>query len=79
MSQPQLYFTSLEFLERFTASERLTVWTVAQTDADVADILMLGLAAQGMMNDDPRTLQLMSALVAKGILTAERRDAILYG
>jgi len=75
----QLYFTALEFLERFTAEERRAIWSAAMTDPVVADILMLGLAAQGMMNDDLRTIALTAELVARGLLTAERRDAILYG
>ena len=77
MSGMQLYFTSLEFLERFTQQERLAVWDAARTDSQVADVMMLGLAAQGMMNDDPRTIASLDLLVSKSLLSRERADAIL--
>ena len=77
MSGMQLYFTSLEFLERFTQQERLAVWDAARTDSQVADVMMLGLAAQGMMNDDPRTIASLDILVSKSLLSRERADAIL--
>lgn len=77
MSGIQLYFTSLEFLERFTQQERLAVWDAARTDSQVADVMMLGLAAQGMMNDDPRTIASLDLLVSKSLLSRERADAIL--
>ena len=77
MSGIQLYFTSLEFLERFTQQERLAVWDAARSDSQVADVMMLGLAAQGMMNDDPRTIASLDLLVSKSLLSRERADAIL--
>jgi len=82
MSNPtpeqQRWFTNLEFLGRFTAEERRAIWNAAKQDDAVADILMLGLAAQGVMNDGPQALALTADLVLRGLLTEERRTQILY-
>ena len=73
----QLAFTAYEFQLRFTAAERAAIWQAASTDATVADLLVLSLAANTVYNDDPATIAGMTYLVLVGILSDARRVAIL--
>jgi hypothetical protein len=73
----QFYFTSYEFLNRFTAQERAVIRSAAVQDIIIGDFQMLALAAQGIYTDDPVTLSGMDYLVSQGILTQARRDEIL--
>lgn len=68
-------WTTLTFLSRFTDAEKAAVFTSADVDVIVAR--SLGLAAQEIRTDDPRTQALMSLLVAKGLLTEARKTVIL--
>lgn len=77
---PRVYtWTSYQFLNRLTASERAEVRSRSLTDTNVADFLMLATAAQEVVSDDPVTIQGMGYLVSIGVLTAQRRDEILNG
>lgn len=73
----QLAFTAYEFQLRFTPAERAAIWQAASTDANVADLLVLSLAANTVYNDDPATLAGMAYLVSVGLLTQARADEIL--
>lgn len=68
-------WTTLTFLGRFTDPEKAAVFTSADVEVIVAR--SLGLAAQEIRTDDPRTQALMSLLVAKGLLTEARKTVIL--
>ena len=70
-------FTSLEFLDLFTESEQLAVATAAMQSAQVKLWYDRTLAASFVTLADPRTEAGLTALVGAGLLTAERRDAIL--
>ncbi len=70
-------FTSLEFLDLFTEDEQLAVITAAMQSAQVKRWYDRTLAAMFITLDDPRTEAGLDALVAAGMLTAERKVAIV--
>lgn len=70
-------WTAYQFLQRFTAAERATMRSLAQTDENVADFLQLLQAAQEVVSDDPMTVAGMNYAVSVGIVTAERKAEIL--
>jgi len=75
---PRVYtWTSYEFLNRLTASERADIRTRALTDPNVADFLMLATAAQEVISNDPVTIMGMDYMVAIGVFTQARRDEIM--
>jgi hypothetical protein len=75
----EIFFSSLDFLNRFTPSERASLRAAAQTDEKVADFSQLASAAQEIANNDPVTLAGMDYLVSVGLLTRARADEILGG
>lgn len=70
-------YTSYEFLNLFTAEERAAFRAAANTDPIVADFQMLAIAAQEIHTKDPMTIAGMNYLVMVGLLTEERKNAIL--
>jgi hypothetical protein len=75
---PKVYtWTSYEFLNRLTASERADIRQRALTDPNVADFLMLATAAQEVVSDDPVTLMGMGYMVMIGVFTETRKNEIL--
>lgn len=68
-------WTTLTFVERFTDPEKVAIFT--SVDPQVIVARSLGLAAQEIRTDDPRTQALMTLLVAKGLVTESRKTAIL--
>ena len=70
-------WTSLEFLSRFDSTEMESIETARAEDPIVQSFYRAALAAQEVVNDDPRTVAGMDYLVTIGILTNARRDAIL--
>lgn len=70
-------WTAYQFLQRFTAAERATMRSLAQTDNDVADFLQLLQAAQEVVSSDPMTISGMDYAVVVGIVTEARRNEIL--
>lgn len=69
--------TPLQFIERFTEAEQLAIVTAAMQVPALRlwyDKLM---AAQQVVFDDPRLAAGMDALVAAGLLTAERNAEVL--
>lgn len=72
-------WTSYEFLNRFTTQERRLAWNRAKSDDDIAEFLMFAQSANEVISNDPATVAGMDQLVAKNIITAARKDAILNG
>ncbi len=70
-------YTTLDFLGRFTTSEMDAIEIARSDDGIVQSFYRAALAAQEVVNDDPRTVAGMDYLVTIGILTHARRDAIL--
>jgi hypothetical protein len=70
-------WTSYEFLNRLTASERADIRQRALTDPNVADFLMLATAAQEVLSDDPVTIMGMGYMVMIGVFTEARKNEIL--
>lgn len=69
--------TPLEFIERFTEAEQLAVVTAAMQVPALRlwyDKLM---AAQQVVEDDPRLAAGIDALVSAGLITQQRRDEVM--
>lgn len=69
--------TPLEFIERFTEAEQLAVVTAAMQVPALRlwyDKLM---AAQQVVEDDPRLAAGLDALVSAGLITQQRRDEVM--
>jgi hypothetical protein len=69
--------TSLEYIERFTEAEQLSVVTAAMSNPQLRlwyDKLM---AAQEVVFTDPRLAGGLDALVTAGLITAERKMELL--
>lgn len=75
----EVAYTSYEFLNRFTASERASLRAAASSDVTVADFLELAVAANEIINTDPVTIAGMDYLVAQGLMTEARKLEILGG
>ena len=69
--------TSLEFLDLFTEAEQLAVATAAMQSPQVKLWYDRTLAAMFVTLADPRTEAGLTALVGAGLLTAERKAAIV--
>lgn len=74
---PKNVFTSLEFRDLFTINEQLAIRESQLTDMEVGLVYDMMLSAQSIDISDPRTIQGMDLLAAKGLITNERRDKIL--
>lgn len=74
---PKTVFTSLEFRDLFTINEQLAIRESQLTDMEVGLVYDMMLSAQNIDISDPRTIQGMDLLVAKGLLTNQRRNEIL--
>jgi hypothetical protein len=70
-------WSSLDFLARFTDTELAAIETAREADAVVQSFYRSALAAQEVVNDDPRTVAGMDYLVSLNILTPYRAQAIL--
>lgn len=69
--------SAVKFLSRFTSAEMLSIEIAGESDATVRSLCHAASNAQEIVSDDPRTVAGMDYLVAIGILTQARRDAIL--
>ena len=67
----------LEFLLRFTAAERTTIRAAAAASPELADWTDQARFAQEIDLDAPATAAGLDVLVVAGLLTAERRVAVL--
>jgi hypothetical protein len=67
----------LEFLLRFTAGERTAIRAAAAASPELADWIDQARFAREIELDAPTTAAGLDALVAAGLLTAERRAAVL--
>ena len=70
-------FTSLEFLDLFTEPEQIAIVTATNASAQVKLWYDRMLAANFITLADPRTEAGLAALVQAGLLTAERKAAIV--
>lgn len=70
-------WSALEFMERFTKQERNNIRAAAKQNADLEDWLDLLRAAGEVNPEDQRTIDGLAALVAAGLLTQQRADAIV--
>ena len=79
MPAPTVYrdMTSLEFLELFTPAEQVAVVSATMTSPVVKLWYDKMLAAMNITLSDPRTEAGLDALVAAGLLTAERKSEIV--
>ena len=66
-----------EFLQLFTGPERKAIRLAAKTDDDVADWFALAQVPEPIRLKHPTTIGGLAFVVAKGLLTSARRDAIL--
>jgi hypothetical protein len=69
--------TKLDFLNRFTAEERIGIRTAAQASPAIADYLAMLDAAQDVSLIDPRTIGGVQALEAAGLIGEGRAAEIL--
>jgi hypothetical protein len=67
----------LEFLQRFTPEERTAIRAASAVSPDLADWIDQARFAREIELDAPTTAAGLDALVAAGLLTAERRAAVL--
>ncbi len=78
---PAPQWSPLEFLERFTQAERITIRQAASGNSqgalELADWLDLLRASMAVIADDSRTVAGMQALVTAGLLTEQRKSEIL--
>ena len=70
-------FTGNAKLDLFTQAEQLEVVTATMADPMVKLMYDRLLGAEYLTYEDPETEQSLSLLVSKGILTAERKSAIV--
>ena len=76
---PVYEWERLVFLRRFTAAERIGIRTARASDPILHDFFSLLEQAVTLHSNDPDTVAGMGYLVALGLLTPARRDAILGG
>ena len=74
---PQEGMSKIQFRKRFTFDELVAIETAAETDPVVRVIKGNLAAADLIFPDDPMTVQGMDGLVEKGLLTSDRKKAIL--
>jgi hypothetical protein len=74
---PAPRWSFLEFMERFTQAEQEAIAGAAMVNVQVKLWYDKAVGAKEIIADEPRTVSGMAALVAAGLLTAERRDEIL--
>ena len=74
---PPKQLTSLEFLDLFTDAEQVAVVSATMTSPVVKLWYDKMLAAMNITLSDPRTEDGLDALVATGLLTAERKAEIV--
>lgn len=74
---PPKQFTSLEYLDLFTDDEQIAVVSATMANASVKLWYDKMLAAGFVTKADPRTEAGLAALVSAGLLTAERKAAIV--
>lgn len=74
---PRTQFTSLEFLDRFTEDEQLAVVQATMQSAEVKLWYDRLLAASFIDLADPRTEAGIDALISAGLISADRKAALL--
>ena len=76
-----LRWDEFDFRKRFTRDERKAIMAATQADADLADFEAMlqaaGRTGTQIVSIDALLIDAMDALVDGGLLTQERRDAIM--
>lgn len=70
---------TLDFLRRFTDTERKTVWAVRDTNADLNDAIILLMKSDRVFNTDSDVIKIVTMLESVGILATGRAQEILNG
>jgi transcriptional antiterminator len=70
-------YTKLEFLRRFTQDERITIRTVAKTNAQIEDFMDLLNLAENVVSTDADVIAALTLLEQAGILNAGRATEIM--
>jgi len=76
-AEPQRLVTKLEYLRRFTATERITIRTASKTNAVLEDYLAMLELAQDINLDDTDTVGAVQMLEAAGLIAEGRATEIL--
>ena len=74
---PSVVMTHLEFLRKFTQTERTNLRTAAKTDPVLEDALFLFESAREIDLYDPDTQNFLQYMVLQTLLTQERYDEIM--
>jgi hypothetical protein len=74
---PKQPLTKLQFLERFTAQQRIAIRAARTSDPVIDDALQLLDLAENVQTDRADTQAWVQYLVVKGLLTADNASAIL--
>jgi integrase len=75
--EPARPLTPLEFMERFTKTERKDIRAKSRTNDDLEDFFDLLRAATHVHVDDPRVAAGMDLVVSLGLVTAARKAEVL--
>jgi hypothetical protein len=76
---PVRVWSRIEFLRKFTPTERITIRTVAKQNAQLDDFMFLLEAAQEVHSDNADVLAGLSMLEAAGLIGKGRAAEILNG
>lgn len=72
-------YSFIEFMDLFTEQEQLAIAGAAMTDVTVKLWYDRAVGAAYILLTDPRTIVGVGELVSAGLITPERRDAVLSG
>lgn len=79
-SQPTLrVWDQIDFMRRFTQTERITIRTLAKSNVEVEDYMALLTTTPRVRNDDPDVVRGLNMLEAAGVLGIGRAAEILNG
>lgn len=68
-------WTTLTFLSKFTAEELIAI--KRSDDPQIEYFLLMCLAAERIVSDNPLTIQGLNLLVSKNFITEDRKNQIL--
>jgi hypothetical protein len=77
MDQSPRIWSTYQFLQLFTVQERYAILAAVRTDLDVAFIQQTFLSCSEIQTTDPLVEYSLTVLVAKGIITPERKIEIM--
>tara|TARA_R110000803_G_scaffold34529_1_gene75306 strand:- start:3235 stop:3627 length:393 start_codon:yes stop_codon:yes gene_type:complete len=77
VTQYKTQFTSIEYLDKFTEAEQVAIVTATTASIDIKRFYDKVLAANFIDVEDVMTVGGLDALIASGVLVAERKAVIL--